>query len=46
LLAHDNDRRANNDTPLLFRQALNLSAVAMLLHGCPEVATTEERRVH
>jgi hypothetical protein len=25
---------------------LNLSAVAMLLHGCPEVATTEERRVH
>jgi hypothetical protein len=52
----DNNRRANEganvdantdaDTPPLFRQASqNLAAAAMLMRGCPEVATSEERRV-
>jgi hypothetical protein len=55
--ARDNNRRtnegasfdANTDagTPLLFRHASqNLAAAAMLLCGCPEAATSEERRVH
>jgi hypothetical protein len=54
--APDNSRRANRganvdanadaDAPLLFRQASqNLAAGAMLLRGCPEPATSEERRV-
>jgi hypothetical protein len=53
----DYDRRANEsaninanaggDAPLLFRRVShNLAAAAMLLHGCPEAATSEERRVH
>jgi hypothetical protein len=53
---HDNNRRANEganvdantdaDAPLLFRWASqNLAAAAMLLRGCPEAATSEERRV-
>jgi hypothetical protein len=51
----DNNRRANGgananpdaDTPLLFWGASqNLAAAAMLLRGCPEPATSEERRVH
>jgi hypothetical protein len=52
----DNDRRANEganvdahadgDAPPLFRQASqNLAADTMLLCGCPEAATSEERRV-
>jgi hypothetical protein len=52
----DNDRRANDganvdantdaDAPPLFRRALqNLAAAAMLLRGCPEAVTSEERRV-
>jgi hypothetical protein len=51
---HDNDRRANEganvdantdgDAPLLFRRASqNLAAAAMLLCGCLEAATSEER---
>jgi hypothetical protein len=39
---------ANTDTdaPPLFRQASqNLTAAAMLLRGCPDAATFEERRV-
>jgi hypothetical protein len=55
--ARDNNRRANEganvganadaDTPPLFRRASqNLAAVSMLLRGCPEAATSEERRVH
>jgi hypothetical protein len=50
----DNDRRANEganidanadgDAPLLFRRASqNLTAAAMLLRGCPDAATSEER---
>jgi hypothetical protein len=53
---HDNDRRANEganvdtnvggDAPPLFRRASqNLAAAAMLLCGCPEAATSEERQV-
>jgi hypothetical protein len=48
----DNNRRANGganadaDAPPLFRRASqNLVAAAMLLRGCPEPATSEERRV-
>jgi hypothetical protein len=55
-LARDNNRRANEgvnvdanadaDAPPLFRRASqNLTAAAMLLRGCPEAATSEERRV-
>jgi hypothetical protein len=54
--AHDNNRRANEganvdvnfdaDAPPLFRRALqNLATAAMLLRGCPEAATSEDRRV-
>jgi hypothetical protein len=54
--ACDNNRRANEganvdantdaDAPPLFRQASqNLAVAAMLLRGCPEAATSEERRV-
>jgi hypothetical protein len=53
----DNDRRTyeggnidantNTDAPPLFRRASqNLAAAAILLCGCPEAATSEERRVH
>jgi hypothetical protein len=50
--ARDNNRRANEgvnantdaDAPPLFLQALqNLAAAAMLLRGCPEAATSEDR---
>jgi hypothetical protein len=48
----DNNRRAkeganaNADAPLLFRPASqNIAAAAMLLRGCPEPATSKERRV-
>jgi hypothetical protein len=52
----DNDRRTNKgtnvdantdgDAPLLFRlTSQNLTTVAILLRGCPEVATFEEKRV-
>jgi hypothetical protein len=53
-LEPNNDQRANEgtnvnadaDAPPLFRWASqNLAAAAMLLHGCPEPATSEERRV-
>jgi hypothetical protein len=55
-LARDDNRRANEganvdanadaDTPPFFRWASqNLAVAAMLLHGCPEAATSEERRV-
>jgi hypothetical protein len=54
--AHDNNRRANEganvDTnadadasPLLRRASQNLTVAAILLHGCPEAATSKERRV-
>jgi hypothetical protein len=54
--ARDNNRRANKganveanadaDAPPHFRRASqNLAAATMLLRGCPEVATSEERRV-
>jgi hypothetical protein len=54
--AHENNRRANEgvninantdaDAPPLFRRASqNLAAAAMLLRGCPEPATSEERGV-
>jgi hypothetical protein len=54
--ARDNNRRANEganidansnaDAPPLFRRASqNLAVAAMLLRGCPEAATSEERRV-
>jgi hypothetical protein len=37
---------ANADAPPLFQRASqNLAVAAMLLHGCPEAATSEERRV-
>jgi hypothetical protein len=40
------DMNADADAPPLFRWASqNLAAVAMLLRGCPEPATSEERRV-
>jgi hypothetical protein len=53
----DNNRRANKGAnvdanadadapPILWRASQNLAAVAMLLRGCPELATSEERRVH
>jgi hypothetical protein len=52
--ARDNNRRANEganvdantnaDAPPLFRWASqNLAAAAMLLRGCPEAVTSEER---
>jgi hypothetical protein len=48
----NNDQRANEganvdaDAPPLFRRASqNLAAAAMLLRGCPEPASSEERRV-
>jgi hypothetical protein len=52
----DNNRRANEganvdinaeaDAPPFFRRASqNLTAAAMLLRGCPEAVTSEERRV-
>jgi hypothetical protein len=48
----DNNRRANGDAnvdagaPPLFRRASqNLAIAAMLLRGCPEPATSEERRM-
>jgi hypothetical protein len=31
--------------PLFRRASQNLAAAAMLLHGCPEPATSKERRV-
>jgi hypothetical protein len=31
--------------PLLRRESQNLAAAAMLLRGCPEAATSEDRRV-
>jgi hypothetical protein len=43
------DANANTDAdaPPLFRRASqNLAAAAMLLRGCPEAATSEERPVH
>jgi hypothetical protein len=54
--ARDNNRRADGganidantdaDAPPLFWQASqNLAAAAMLLRGCPEPTTSEERRV-
>jgi hypothetical protein len=54
--AHDNNRRANEGANIdantdagalsLFRQASqNLAVAAMLLCGCPDAATSEERRV-
>jgi hypothetical protein len=54
--APDNNRRANEganvdantnaDAPPLFQQASqNLTTAAMLLRGCPELATSEEQRV-
>jgi hypothetical protein len=50
--AHDDNRRANEGAnvdsdalPLFRRASQNLAVVAMLLHGCPEAATSEERRV-
>jgi hypothetical protein len=40
------DTDVNADAPPLFRWASqNLAAAAMLLRGCPEPATSEERRV-
>jgi hypothetical protein len=37
---------ADADAPPLFQWvSQNLAAAAMLLHGCPEPATSEERRV-
>jgi hypothetical protein len=37
------DANADADAPPLFRRASqNLAAVAMLLRGCPEAATSEE----
>jgi hypothetical protein len=40
------DANTDADTPPLFRQASqNLAAAAMLLRGCSEVATSDERRV-
>jgi hypothetical protein len=40
------DANANINAPPLFRRASqNLAAAAMLLRGCSEVATSEERRV-
>jgi hypothetical protein len=55
-LTRDNNRRANEganvdanpnaNAPLHFRRASqNLAATTMLLRGCPEAATSEERRV-
>jgi hypothetical protein len=50
----DNDRRANKgananadaDAPPLFKRASqNVATTAMLLRGCPEVVTSEERQV-
>jgi hypothetical protein len=48
----DNNRCANegananaNAPPLFRRASQNLAAAAMLLRGCPEPATSEERRV-
>jgi hypothetical protein len=42
----DAGANANADTPPLFRWASqNLAVAAMLLRGCPEPATSEERRV-
>jgi hypothetical protein len=54
--ALDNNRRANRGAnidantdadplPLFRRASENLTAAAMLLRGCPEPATSEERRV-
>jgi hypothetical protein len=38
------DTNADADAPPLFRRASqNLAAAAMLLRGCPEPATSEER---
>jgi hypothetical protein len=48
----DKNRRTNecanadvDAPPLFWRASQNLAAVAMLLRGCPEPATSEERRV-
>jgi hypothetical protein len=42
----DDNANADGDAPPLFRRAShNLAAAAMLLRGCPEAATPEERRV-
>jgi hypothetical protein len=40
------DANANADAdapPLFWRESQNLAVVAMLLRGCPEAATSEER---
>jgi hypothetical protein len=40
------DANADADAPLFFRRASqNLATAAMLLRGCPEAVTSEERRV-
>jgi hypothetical protein len=42
----DANGNTNDDTPPIFRRASqNLAVAAMLLRGCPEVATSKERRV-
>jgi hypothetical protein len=54
--AHNNNRCANESadidtnadadtSPLFWRASQNLAAAAMLLRGCPEAATSKERRV-
>jgi hypothetical protein len=53
---HNNNRRANEGAnadanadidapPLFWRASQSLAAAAMLLRGCPEAATSKERRV-
>lgn len=51
--ARDVNRRINEDAaidsgdaPLFKRASQNLAAATMLLCGCPEPATPEEKRVH
>jgi hypothetical protein len=34
------------DTPLFKHASQNLAAASMLLRGCPEPSTPEERRMH
>jgi hypothetical protein len=42
----DVDANADADAPPLFRRvSQNLAVAAMLLRGCPEAATSKERRV-
>jgi hypothetical protein len=53
-LVRDNNRRANEGAnidanvnadapPLFWRASQNLAAMAMLLRGCPEAATSDDR---